>query len=945
MANPALLQMLGCSSFEELVERNLEKEGFEPSYSRAEFINRIENEGRITGLESAWRRQDGATLFVRESARAVRDDSGRVLYYEGSVEDITVRKQAEEALRSLSLRQEVLLAAIPEIVMEVDSRKVYTWANRAGLDFFGDDVIGKEASHYFEGDQNTYEAVQPIFSGEEGTIYVESWQRRRDGQKRLLGWWCRALKDPRGNVIGALSSARDITDRRRANEALRESEQKYRSFVERAGDGILIIQEGVVKYVNPELARMWGGEPGGIIDRPFTDFVATADLDLVAEHYRRRLAGENIARVYRATLVRRDGTGVPTELNSEVIEYDGRPADFVIIRDLTERQEAEKKLKESEERLRLTLEATQIGIWDWDVKTDQWHVSPVYYSMLGYEPRPGLADRAEWLERVHPDDRARVQEEIQGVLSGHFLTYEYEARLRHADGTYHWVSVAGFNIKRDTDGKTTRILGTRMDITERKRAGEALRASEERYRRIAANIDGVLYSVDAETREFTYLSPAFERMLGYNEADVKEMGGRKEFLRRVIQYGDFMGQDEYLRNIKDHPATNTQHHQESWWRCKNGALKCLEDRWISVYEDDRLVSTDGVLIDVTERKRAEQALRDSEERFSTIFRASPVGTCITRHSDGHLADVNDAFLRLFGYSREEVIGHTALELGMWVKPEARNAVIGVLDQMGKVSDHELEIRTKSGEIQDTLISSELIELGGERYMVSLLRDITERKRAAAQVQAALDEKVVLLREVHHRVKNILQAMIALMDMRMSKEPNDEAGGFIRELKEQTRTMSLVYEQLYQSENLARVAMAPYLEKLSANVFEAFGGGRAIELQLDVATLVLDVSQAMPCGLIVNELLTNSLKHAFPEGFGKPPRVSIALGQEGKTCRLVVSDNGVGLPPGDDGRGSRSLGLRLVRLWATHQLGGELEVRREDGTSFRLTFAALKGVSS
>ena len=528
MANPALLQMLGCSSFEELVERNLEEEGFEPSYSRAEFINRIENEGGIRGLESAWRRQDGATLFVRESARAVPDDSGRVLYYEGSVEDITERKLAEEALRSLSVRQEVLLAAIPEIVMEVDTRKVYTWANRAGLDFFGDDVVGSEASRYFEGDQNTYEAVQPVFSGEEGTIYVESWQRRRDGQKRLLGWWCRTLKDGQGHVIGALSTASDITERRRAEDALRESEQKYRSFVERAGDGILIIQAGVVKYVNPELARMWGGEPDGIIGRLFTDFVGEADLALVAEHYRRRLAGEDIPHVYLATLVRRDGSGVPTELNSEVIEYDGRPADFVIIRDLTERREAEKKLKESEERLRLTLEATQIGIWDWDVKTDQWHVSPVYYSMLGYEPRPGLADRAEWLERVHPDDRARVQEEIQGVLSGHFLTYEYEARLRHADGTYHWVSVAGFNIKRDTDGKTTRILGTRMDITERKRAGEALRASEERYRRIAANIDGVLYSVDAETREFTYLSPAFERMLGYNEADVKEMGGRKK---------------------------------------------------------------------------------------------------------------------------------------------------------------------------------------------------------------------------------------------------------------------------------------------------------------------------------------------------------------------------------------------------------------------------------
>jgi len=128
--------------------------------------------------------------------------------------------QAEESLRAMSSRQEALLAAIPDIVMEVDDHKVYTWANPAGLAFFGKDVLGREAATYFEGEQDTYRTVEPLFDGDENTIYVESWQRRQDGAKRLLAWWCRALKDGQGRVSGALSTARDITEQRQAEEQL-----------------------------------------------------------------------------------------------------------------------------------------------------------------------------------------------------------------------------------------------------------------------------------------------------------------------------------------------------------------------------------------------------------------------------------------------------------------------------------------------------------------------------------------------------------------------------------------------------------------------------------------------------------------------------------------------------------------------------------------------------
>ncbi len=132
----------------------------------------------------------------------------------------TRRQQAEETLRAVSSRHQAILAAVPDIIMEIDGRQVYTWANQAGLEFFGQDVLGKETSFYLEGEQDTCDAIQPLFDGDENAIYVESWQRRKDGEKRLLAWWCRGLGDADGNVTGILSTARDITERKQAEEMI-----------------------------------------------------------------------------------------------------------------------------------------------------------------------------------------------------------------------------------------------------------------------------------------------------------------------------------------------------------------------------------------------------------------------------------------------------------------------------------------------------------------------------------------------------------------------------------------------------------------------------------------------------------------------------------------------------------------------------------------------------
>jgi PAS domain S-box-containing protein len=150
-----------------------------------------------------------------------RLDLGEEILLQATVHDITERKRAEAALRTLSSRQDAILSAVPDIIAEADANKVYTWMNQAGLAFFGDDALGKEAAYYFEGRQDTHTAVQPLFDGDPGIIYMESWQRRRDGEKRLLAWWCRVLKDANGKVTGALSTARDITERKAAEEEIR----------------------------------------------------------------------------------------------------------------------------------------------------------------------------------------------------------------------------------------------------------------------------------------------------------------------------------------------------------------------------------------------------------------------------------------------------------------------------------------------------------------------------------------------------------------------------------------------------------------------------------------------------------------------------------------------------------------------------------------------------
>ncbi len=270
------------------------------------------------------------------------------------VKDITARKQAEETLHQLQTRHQAILTEIPDIIMEVDVNKVYRWANPAGYEFFGDDVIGKEASYYFVGEQETYTQVRPLFNGSLDTFYVESWQRRKDGQERLLAWWCKVLQGSEGQVIGALSTARDITERKQIEDALRLSEEKFSQAFHTSPDSINInrLADGLYLEINEGFTQLTGYTAADVHGKSSLDINIWANPDdraRLVQGLRNHGRVTNLEARFRL----KDGS-IRTGLMSAVpIVVDGEACILSITRDISERKRAE------EEILRLNQELEQ----------------------------------------------------------------------------------------------------------------------------------------------------------------------------------------------------------------------------------------------------------------------------------------------------------------------------------------------------------------------------------------------------------------------------------------------------------------------------------------------------------------------------------------------------------------------------------------------------------
>ncbi|KYK33010.1 MAG: hypothetical protein AYK19_14450 [Theionarchaea archaeon DG-70-1] len=607
MANPALVRMLGYESFEELAQQNLEVDGHEAGYPRSMFKEWLEREGQITGLESAWTRKDGTTLFFRENARAIRDDSGNILYYEGTIEDITERKKAEEELRESEERYRNIVELAPDGIVTTDLKGVITSCNTASVNLTGfskDKIVGKHFTKLPTTRARDIPYYVKMFTsfikGKISTPLELAW-RHKDGATHL-GEVHAALMKKGSKPIGVQLILRDVTERKQAEEELRESEEKYRNIVELAPDGIITTDlKGIITSCNTAFTHLTGFSRDEIVGKHFTKLPTAHPKEMPSyiKVFSSLVRGE-ISKPFELKWRRKDGTTRLGEFRMSRMKKGGKTVGLQIIaQDITERKQAEEELRESEEKYRNIVELAPVGIATVDLKGVITSCNTTFLDMGGFSKDEIVGKRFTRLPTMRARDIPQFTKILNSLVRGK-VPKPFEVAWRHKDGSTRSGELYISLMKKG--GKVTGIQAVARDTTESKKTEEMLRQSEEKYRTLVENLNVSVYrATPGKEGQFIDVNQAFVNMLGCkNKEEILKLQvkniycnpkDRLKFTKKILTQGFLKNEELHLKK-------------------KDGTPIIASDTSTAVYDTNgTLLYFDGVLEDITERKRTEEELR------------------------------------------------------------------------------------------------------------------------------------------------------------------------------------------------------------------------------------------------------------------------------------------------------------------------------------------------
>ncbi len=429
-------------------------------------------------------------MCMSNSANAPEILSKALESLQASLGELSVTKdelcQQNDALRQNEEKYRTIVETANEGIIMVDTESRITYVNNRFAEMLGytpEELIGRNSVDFYD---KEYIALalskreQRRQSGAKDSFEFKL--IRKDGSTLWVMVNTSSLLDKEGKFAGSLGMLTDITERKLAEEALRESKEKYRAIIETANDGITIIQNGIVKYANPYLVKLWGGTFEEIIDTSFLNYIHSDERSKVMDQYTRRMRGESVASVYETTLMRKDGSKVYVEVRGDVITFCGMTADLVIVRDTTERKRLGEELKKSEEKSRLLIKYAPSMIYEVDFRGPKFvSVNDVMCSVLGYTQEELLAMSP--LDLLEGESKKIFQDRIEKHLAGDRPSdsIEYTGKAKDGRIVYGLLNIS-FTYE---DGKPVGAVVVAHDITERKRMEEELlRSKDELERRV-----------------------------------------------------------------------------------------------------------------------------------------------------------------------------------------------------------------------------------------------------------------------------------------------------------------------------------------------------------------------------------------------------------------------------------------------------------------------------
>lgn len=608
------------------------------------------------------------------------------------------------------------------------------------------------------------------------------------------------------------------------------------------------------------------------------------------------------------------------QFSSHLISYKGVPAKVVIAHDVTE---IFQKQNTSKNALSLP-----IGFQDFPLAEIEWNLdhrilrwSKRAELLFGYSHKDINRDPYLLEELIDEDNLNQVITTSKNLHLEHTKTKILTIKSQTKSGSEiecEWYNSYMF----DKDGNISSVYSVIKDITEEKRALQKSEQLMNSFLDLYNSITDAIYLLNIDGRIID-ANAGLERTFGYTKNEV--VGKNVKFLSASGKYSEIRV-EEYLAKARDGESIS----YEGWGEKKNGEVFPTEVLMnLGSYLNDDVVIV--VERDVSERLLSDQELRQRESMFSNLFHASPIGIALL---DIHreIKSINQSFEEIFGYTQNEIKG---LELDRLIVPEEEyeNALELSSSEISKV--YSGKRRTKSGEIIDVIVCAVPVIVDESVIaMYGIYVDITDRKRAEEKLKSNLREKEVLLAEIHHRVKNNLAVITGLLELQRLNSDNEDAQRILKDSQMRVNSIALVHELLYKSDNFSEVDIKVYIKDIVRTISNSLEKDNIpVHIEYDLDNVELEITQAIPCGLILNEILTNSYKHAFKGR--KDGKIRITFKKEKGSIIYKVCDNGIGLPAVDSEE-NRSLGMTLVKTLG-RQLHAETIIKSEEGASFEFRF--------
>ncbi len=901
-------------------------------------------------------------IWIEERVTPWFDENGKLIEVFGVARDVTEKKNAEEKLIKSEERYRAVAQNASDMVFRYrflpEQKYVFVSPSAETItgyfpeEFYADPFLIQKIT-VLEDQHLLHQLTEEIRKGnaEINTPMILR-NTRKDGTKIWTETRYTPTYDESGKIIAIDGITRDITTSKMFELEMIESRESYKSLIEQSPDGIIISDfNHNILFANLAATEISG--ISDIIGHKFMEFLSEEQRKISAERIKKTLAGEYVP-FEIIKIQKNDGTIVEAESRPSLYNYLGQQSILIFLRNINaERQlekeqmraqiaeEANKKLKtEVEERrktetelfaaqknLRLLIDSSLDMICASDPEGFVTEFNKAAQQTFGYSAEEVIGKHVSFLY-LQPEERAGVMTELLeggGYFQGEVINLKKSGKP--------FTALLSASILKDENGKVIGSMGVSRDVTEAKRAEKELKLNEEKYRAIYNQAYVGIALVSTDNDSYLEVNQRLCDMLGYS---AEEMRNKKVHelrlpgdLSRLPAGAEFI-EKGFERIIDEHRYSH-----------KNGSVRIVNVT-ISLVRNEESEPLYFVYVyeDLTPKRKAEEQIRIQAAKLNAVFESS-----------SHMIWTVDKELKLtsFNHNQSEwikrtygIVAYVGLQMtkGKMVSNDENNNFWIQRLQLtfgGKAQSFETSTEI-NGEVawREIFLNPIFDEHENVIEISCIANDITDKKMIDEQVRQSLKEKEVLLKEVHHRVKNNLQVISSILNLQSSYVKDKRTLEILLESQNRIKSMAFVHESLYQTKDFSNISFREYVENISRNLVHSYGATDSPPiLNMDLDDIQLNLDTAIPCGLIINEILTNSLKYAFVPG--KKGKIDIVIKEKSGNISISIGDNGKGLSDDIDFRNTESLGLQLV-VSLVEQINGKIKLDTKKGTKFTIEFS-------